>query len=128
MPKKALVIDDEPGVREILRYFLESHGWDVETASNGEEGLGVSATHGPSLVMVDGTMPGINGFETARRLRERAADTPPTIVMLTGDGAPQPSPATLAESGIDHYMTKPFDDLELSDLLDRIGADGGPQA
>lgn len=123
MANRALVIDDEPGIREILRYFLESAGWEVTTASNGEEGLRVYGAAAPRLVLVDGSMPGLNGYETARRLRELPGAAP-TIVMLTGDGAPHPSPAALATHGIDRYFTKPFDDQEMMDLLDGL-AEGG---
>ena len=55
-------------------------------------------------------------------LAHAAVATRPTIIMLTGDGAPEPSAAVLATHGIDHYFTKPFDDQEVLELLDGLEA------
>lgn len=119
MSKNILVIDDEPGIREILRFFLETQGWDVQTASNGEEGLQAFCAAPPPVVLVDGSMPGMNGYETAQAIRASGLGDP-RIIMLTGDGAPQPSSDTLKNLGIDHYLTKPLDDQELFELLETL--------
>lgn len=117
--KRILVIDDEPGIREILRFFLETQGWEVATASNGEEGLQAFKSAPSPVVLLDGSMPGMNGYETAQAIRASRAGEP-KIIMLTGDGAPQPSGDTLKALGIDHYLTKPLDDQELFELLETI--------
>jgi DNA-binding response OmpR family regulator len=122
LSKHILVIDDEPGIREILRFFLETQGWEVETASNGEEGLKAFSAAPPPVVLLDGSMPGMNGYETARAIRDTGIGDP-RIIMLTGDGAPQPSAATLETLGIDHYLTKPLDDQELFELLETLFPD-----
>lgn len=124
MGKRVLVIDDEPGIREILRFFLEVHGWEVDTASNGEEGLRRYQAAEPPVVFVDGSMPGMNGYEVASRIRD-VATRRPTVIMLTGDGAPEPSAGALATHGIDHYFTKPFDDQEVLELLDALASPPG---
>jgi DNA-binding response OmpR family regulator len=112
---RALVIDDEPGIREILRFFLETAGWSVRLAPNGPEGLAAAAADPPDVVLLDAMMPGMDGFEVARRMREAGLVAP--IFMLTASGARAPD---LQAAGIDRYFTKPFDGAEVIAALDAI--------
>ena len=116
MAGHALVVDDEPGIREILRFFLEAAGWSVATASNGPDGLAAFAARRPDVVLLDVMMPGMDGFEVARRLRaDEGAGVP--IVMLTASGAKAPD---LAQVGVDRYFTKPFDGSEVIAALESL--------
>jgi DNA-binding response OmpR family regulator len=120
MARCVLVVDDEPGIRELLRFFLEAGGFEVRTASNGTEGLAAYREDAPPIVLLDGSMPDMTGYEVARGIRAAQLGEP-TIVMLSGEGAALPTPEVLREHGIDHYMSKPFDDQELLGLLERLG-------
>ena len=118
MAGRALVIDDEPGIREILRFFLEAAGWEVRAASNGPDGLAAFEAAPPDVVLLDVMMPGMDGFEVARRIRAHPAGRIP-IFMLTASGAKAPD---LAQVGVDRYFTKPFDGAEVIAALEALGA------
>lgn len=100
-----LLIEDDPGVAEALRLALVSLGHRVELAGDGESGLAKTAGQAFDVVLLDVMMPGIDGFETARRLR--AASLLP-IIMLTARSAPIDIVAGL-ECGADDYVTKPVE-------------------
>jgi CheY-like chemotaxis protein len=117
--RRVLVVDDEPGIRELLRFFLESGGYEVRTAANGKEGLAAYGQDATPIVLLDGSMPDMTGYEVARGIRGMQLGQP-TIVMLSGEGAALPTAAQLKDYGIDHYMSKPFDDQELLALLGRL--------
>lgn len=117
MNKHALVIDDEPGIREILRFFLEAAGWRVSVASNGPDGLVAFDAGAPDVVLLDVMMPAMDGFEVARRIRAHERGQIP-IFMLTASGARAPD---LALVGVDRYFTKPFDGAEVIAALASLG-------
>jgi len=79
--KKILIVDDESSLRELYRGELTEAGYDVETASTGEEALVIIQEAGPDLVTLDVRMPGIGGIETLRGIREISPDLP--VIMLT---------------------------------------------
>ena len=85
MTKRILVIEDEPQMLLGLRDNLELEGYEVVTASDGEDGLAKAISTAPDLVILDITLPRKNGFEVCRELRARANPTP--VVMLTARSA-----------------------------------------
>jgi DNA-binding response OmpR family regulator len=101
-----LVVDDDPAVTSVLRRGLAFEGYRVETAASGAEALRVARNRPPSLVILDVMMPGMDGLEVCRRLRE--ADRSLPILLLTAKDAPTDQVAGL-ETGADDYVTKPFD-------------------
>jgi DNA-binding response OmpR family regulator len=103
--QRLLVIDDDPGVANLLRRGLSYDGFTVDTALSGPAGLNLAREYYPDLVILDIMMPGMDGLEVLRRLR--AADVQLPILMLTGKDAPSDQVAGL-ESGADDYMVKPF--------------------
>jgi DNA-binding response OmpR family regulator len=114
--KRILVIEDEPQMRLGLRDNLELEGYEVETATDGTEGLAKAATFSPDLVLLDVMLPKKNGFDVCRELRARASSMP--IVMLTARSA-ETDKVLGFELGADDYVTKPF---SISELLARVRA------
>ncbi len=112
---RILVADDDPEIVNFLRKGLIFEGYSVETAYDGAEALDKIKSGEPDLVILDIMMPGIDGLEVARRLRQ-AGDIP--ILMLTAKGTINDR-VTGLDSGADDYLVKPFD---FDELLARIRA------
>jgi two-component system KDP operon response regulator KdpE len=112
---KVLVIDDEPQIRRALRAGLERNGCTVSLAAAGEEGLDLAALQPPDVVILDLAMPGMDGLEVCRQLREWSRV--PVIVLSVREGE-QDKIAAL-DLGADDYLTKPF---SLGELLARMRA------
>jgi DNA-binding response OmpR family regulator len=102
---RILVVDDDPGVTDVLRRGLTYEGFVVDTAGSGEEALALLRERSPDLVILDILMPGLDGFEVLRRLR--AADPHLPVLMLTARDAPADQVRGLTE-GADDYVVKPF--------------------
>lgn len=107
---RVLVVDDDLTVRDVVRRYLELGGHQVSLADNGEDALRWIAEHEPDLVVLDLMLPGIDGLEVCRRLRQRS--TVP-VVMLTALGEEENRIAGL-QLGADDYVTKPFSPRELA--------------
>lgn len=116
-----LVVDDDLTVRDVVRRYLELAGHRVALADNGEDALAWIAEHDPDLVVLDLMLPGIDGLEVCRRLRQ-TSEVP--VVMLTALGEEENRIAGL-QLGADDYVTKPFSPRELalrvSSVLRRSG-------
>jgi two-component system response regulator MprA len=111
---KVLVVDDEPAVRDALRRALTLEGYEVDLAADGIEGVTAAATRGPDAIVLDVLMPGLDGLEVCRRLRESGDRTP--ILMLTARDEVQDRVAGL-DAGADDYLVKPFALEELNARL-----------
>ncbi|MDT8911298.1 response regulator transcription factor [Amycolatopsis sp. PS_44_ISF1] len=107
---RVLVVDDDETVRDVVRRYLEVAGFTVDVAGDGAAGLALFADREPDLVVLDVMMPGINGLEVCRRLRQ-ISQVP--IVMLTALGEEENRIAGL-QLGADDYVTKPFSPKELA--------------
>ena len=105
-----LVVDDEPNIVELVRLYLRSEGYQVESARDGREALEKIGTLHPSLVVLDLMMPELDGWEVTRRLRETDSRTP--IIMLTAKGDDADKIVGL-DMGADDYLAKPFNPREL---------------
>jgi CheY-like chemotaxis protein len=116
MPR-ILVVDDDPQVVRLVRVNLELEGYDVVSASDGPEALEAVASESPDLVVCDVMMPGMDGVEVVRRLREGGRETP--VVMLSAKAMRSDMRAGL-DAGADEYVTKPFDPAELIEVVDRL--------
>jgi len=114
--KRILVIEDEPQMLLGLRDNLELEGYEVETASDGDEGLQKASSFQPDLVILDVMLPRKNGFDVCRELRARSSSTP--VVMLTARNQETDKVLGL-ELGADDYVTKPF---SITELLARVRA------
>ena len=105
-----LVVDDEPNIVELVRLYLRSEGFQVESAGDGREALEKAAAVHPALIVLDLMMPEVDGWEVTRRLREAGHRTP--IIMLTAKGDDADKIVGL-DLGADDYMAKPFNPREL---------------
>lgn len=112
---RILVVDDDPQIVSVLKRGLAFDGYAVETAGNGEKALAIARQAPPDLVVLDVMMPGLDGIEVTRRLRE-GGDVP--ILLLTAKGATSDK-VTGLDAGADDYMVKPF---ALDELLARVRA------
>src|SRR3970040_855657 len=113
---RILVVDDDPAVTSLLRRGFAYEGYRVDTAASGAEALGVARERPPRLAVLDVMMPGMDGLEVCRRLREVSRSLP--ILLLTARDAPTDQIAGLG-TGADDYVTKPFN---LDVLLARVKA------
>lgn len=109
MYEKILVVDDEPSIVDILKFNLEKEGYKVATASDGYAALDQFKKEGPDLMILDVMMPGMDGYEVCRRVRE-SSQIP--IIMLTAR-AEEIDTVLGLEMGADEYVTKPFSMREL---------------
>ncbi len=124
-----LVVDDDATVREVVITYLTKAGHTVTSAADGQAALDSVARSAPELVVLDLMLPGVDGLEVCRRLRE-SGDIP--VIMLTAKGTVSDRVVGL-EQGADDYVTKPFSPRELvlrvDSVLRRAGdtpAPGGP--
>ncbi len=122
MAAKILIIEDEPSVLVALRDSLESEGYLVETATDGDEGFRLASQsqrtteNALDLIILDLMLPRMNGLEICQRLRSAETETP--IIMLTARGAASDAAFGL-RLGADDYIPKPFD---VGELLARVAA------
>ena len=106
-----MVVDDDPTILKLLSHLL-GHEYEVQTASSGEEALEMAAHFRPLLVLLDIEMPGIDGYETCRRLRENSTLTGMLIVIVSANSTSEEQ-LRAYEEGADDYIAKPFDPYEL---------------
>ncbi|MCY9091838.1 two-component system response regulator PhoP [Bacillus mojavensis] len=111
MNKKILVVDDEESIVTLLQYNLERSGYEVITASDGEEALKRAETENPDLIVLDVMLPKLDGIEVCKQLRQQKLMFP--ILMLTAKDEEFDKVLGL-ELGADDYMTKPFSPREVN--------------
>jgi two-component system, OmpR family, KDP operon response regulator KdpE len=112
---RVLVVDDEPQIRRALRTSLEAHGYQVQTASNGEEAVVAAAESGLDLLFLDLGLPDIDGTDVIRRVR--SFSPVPVIVLSVRDR--QNDKVAALDAGADDYVTKPFG---MEEVLARLRA------
>ncbi|HYE98438.1 MAG TPA: response regulator transcription factor [Planctomycetota bacterium] len=129
MARTVLVIDDEPELGRLIDYNLTKAGYLVLTARDGEAGLAAARKHAPDLVVLDVMMPGLDGWEVCKRLRQEPSTAALPILMLTAK-AEESDRVLGLELGADDYLTKPFSVRELAArvkaLLRRAEATAAP--
>lgn len=109
---RILVIDDEPLVVDVLGAFLSEKGFDVESAPDGLEGLSRAKAIQPDLVLLDISMPKMDGFETCRQLKSGNGTSGIPVVMFTAY-ADRESKITALKAGANDFLSKPVDNTEL---------------
>ena len=104
-PIRALIVDDEASLSDLLQMALRYEGWDVRTAADGQQALKTAREYRPDVIVLDIMMPNVDGMETLRRLRANGDDMP--VLFLTARDTVDDRIAGLTSGG-DDYVTKPF--------------------
>ncbi len=115
-PVRILVVDDEEYIRDLLATSLRFQGFDVTTATDGHEALRLVPTFAPAIVLLDVTMPGVDGYEVCRRMRADHDDTP--VIFLTARDGKDDVLHGFTQ-GADDYVAKPF---RLEEVVARVHA------
>jgi CheY-like chemotaxis protein len=114
--RRVLVVDDNPDAADSLALLLRLAGQDVRTAYDGHRALLQAREFLPDLVLLDIGMPGMDGYEVARRLRSEARLQGARVVAVTGWGQEEDRRRS-TEAGFDHHLVKPVDSMALERLL-----------
>jgi len=117
-----LIIDDDPSIRTVFKRFLEKHGYSVEIAADGQEGLHKFAAHTPDLIITDIMMPNKDGLEVILVLRKEFPDMP--VIAISGGmrSAPMDFLPMAKRFGVQRVLYKP---IELGDLLEAVQGELG---
>src|SRR5437867_12038724 len=119
MPRRVLIVDDEPGIRQALGQLLEFEGYEVRSADNATDGITHYQSFRPHLVFLDVKMAGIDGLEALKRLRE--TDASAVVVMISGHATIQTA-VEAPQRGAYDILEKPLDtDRVLDTLRDALG-------
>ena len=120
--KKILIVEDEESIRGFLKINLKRNGYEVIEVDNGEDGIKIAINEKPAIVILDVMLPGIDGFNVCKRIREEEKNI--GIIMLTAKSQ-DIDKITGLEYGADDYIVKPFNPMELllriKAILRRIG-------
>ncbi len=127
-PKTILVIDDEPSIGRVVQFKLQQEGFKVRIATDGLEGLAKVKEEKPDLILLDLMMPGMDGFEVAKRLRASSETATTPVIILTARGQEMDRIRGI-ELGVLDFFTKPFSPQKLLERVKELfkGA-GGPGA
>ena len=114
MPGKILLVDDAEEIRDLLGGFLEEQGYQVVLASDGNEALDLVESENPQVIILDLKLPGLNGIEVCKRLKEREETRSIPVIIITGFGD---NKLVALDVGADDFVNKPFD---MADILIRV--------
>jgi len=124
-PKRVLLIEDNRDAREMFRLILEHAGHNVVEAEDGVRGLELLETENPEVAIIDIGLPGLDGYEVAKRIRATPNGQAMMLLAFTGYGFPSDHERS-AESGFDHHLVKPVDPHLLARLVvGKVGGAGG---
>src|SRR5436309_9572370 len=116
--KRVLLVDDDPEIIDAIRYALESKGYQIFIARDGNQGLAMAEREDPDLVILDMMMPKRSGFLVLEKLR-RTRDVPVRVIMITAnEGSRHKAYAEML--GVDDYIRKPFAMDKLADSVQRL--------
>jgi len=122
---RVMVVDDDHVIRGLLEVNLEMEGHDVVTAVDGRDALDQVSATAPDLLLLDVMMPNVNGWQVAEALKTDPATRHIPIVFLSAR-AMEADVRKGTELGVDAYVTKPFDPIDLMDLVRRLLAERTP--
>jgi len=115
-PRRVLIVDDHDDAREALRFLLEDEGHDVRTAADGPSALSEAERFSPEVVLLDIGLPGIDGYDVARAMRQTAQGRDALLVAVSGYGHPEDRARSRA-AGFDDHLLKPVAPQVLLDLV-----------
>jgi DNA-binding response OmpR family regulator len=124
---RILIVDDDPVIVRLLQINFRLDGYEVDTASRGEEALERVRVHRPDVVVLDVMMPGIDGWEVCRRLKETPGAKHLPVIFLSARAQDEDRQRGYA-LGVDEYVTKPFDPAHLVEIVRRSLAKRSAQA
>lgn len=121
-PAKALVllVDDDRQCREMYAAFLRGAGFEVAEAHNGHQALAKAMDHAPSIIVTDLALPGLDGYQLARRLRQPSQTGAVPIIAITGHGGFMDDTARALNAGCDAVLTKPCLPDRLLEEIERL--------
>lgn len=120
MGKHVLLIEDEPNIVEAIRFILARDGWRVDTHADGNSAVDAVKKTAPDVVILDVMLPNRSGFDILKELRSIETTRELPVLMLTARG--QTKDRELAESyGVSHFMTKPFSNSEVLEIMRELG-------
>jgi CheY-like chemotaxis protein len=120
MTKRVLAIDDEELVREVIQGCLEDiGGWEVLLAGSGSEGLAIAQSESLDAILLDVSMPGMDGIETFQKLQENFSTKEIPVILLTAKVQPTDK-ARFSQLGISGAIAKPFDPIALTDQVAEV--------
>ncbi|MGR3542178.1 MAG: response regulator transcription factor [Hasllibacter sp.] len=118
-PRRVALVEDEPNIREALRFILARAGWRVAVHGDGATAAADLSAEPPHAIVLDVMLPGRSGFDVLRELRAAPATARVPILMLTARGQDSDRAQALA-LGADDFMTKPFSNAEVVERLDAL--------
>jgi CheY-like chemotaxis protein len=116
MPKKILLVDDDPGVHVIVVPLLSKEGYDVISAKSGEQGLQLALKERPNLILMDVIMPGIKGRELCTKIKSYDVLKDIPVVFLSAKDSPDDLEAEIQAGGLSH-VTKPINNDQLISVI-----------
>ncbi len=119
MPKKILIVDDEPSIIVPVQFLMEQNGYDVMVAFSGEEAMEIIAEKKVDLILLDIMLPVIDGFEVCQRVRENPLWNKIKIILLTALGSDANVEKGIA-LGADAYITKPFSNVDIVEKVKEL--------
>lgn len=114
-----LIVDDEPYIQRSLSFVLKKEGYEVETASNGKEGLEKALMLKPKLIFLDVMMPELNGFNACKAIKSEDSLKESYVIFLTGKGQEVDRELGL-QVGADEFLSKPFSPMEIVEKVKGI--------
>ena len=111
MAEKILVVDDEQEIRNLLNHFLKDQGYEVVLASDGNQALKLAAEENPQVIILDIKMPGLDGLEVCKLLKDKEQTRLIPIIVITGF---EDNKMEALNRGADDFVNKPFDMAEIA--------------
>ena len=124
--RRILVADDDPDSAESLAMLFQLMGHDVRAAHNGVAAVDLAETFRPDLIVLDIGMPGLDGYEVCRRIRQHSWGRDTVIAALTGWSRDEDKDRS-EQAGFDHFLVKPVDPKVLENLIAAVGRGPGPE-
>jgi len=116
MPKKILIVEDDPKNMKVMLMVLRPHGYTLLEATDGEEALEIAIRDKPDLILMDMQLPKMSGLEVTKKLRQMPAFKHTTIMAVTAS-AMKGDEAKIIEAGCDVYISKPINTRELPGII-----------
>ena len=116
MPKKILIVEDDPKSMKVMLMVLRPHGYTLLEATDGEEALEIAVRDKPDLILMDMQLPKMSGLEVTRRLRQMSTLNHTPIIAVTAS-AMRGDEERILESGCDAYLSKPINTRELPEMI-----------